>query len=136
LLGRFAKHLFTLTESAPENLQRKFIVYFFQRAKLDKFTINELIESISSPLKEAIMSTADIFRTEGKKEGIEQGIQRGMERGIQHGIERGIQIGRKEKLDKSILNMLARGIPTDTICEVLEVNPEYVAQIQNGMTSQ
>ena len=124
LLEQNAHRILILTEDAPDSLQKKFLVYFFERSKIDKFEIEELLESFPPQLKETIMSTADIFRKEGKKEG------------ILIGREEGVEIGFDQALFKNTRNMLTKGFSPATICEILEVTPEYVAKIQSELNSQ
>ena len=69
------------------------------------------------------MSTADIFRKEGKKEG------------IAIGREEGVEIGRQEQLHKNVERMLHKKFLVSTIYEILEVTPEYVAKIQSELNS-
>jgi hypothetical protein len=48
-------------------------------------------------------------------------------------VEKGEKIGFEKALRKNTRNMLLKGLTVDTICELLEVSPEYVASVQKEL---
>ncbi|WP_159477975.1 Rpn family recombination-promoting nuclease/putative transposase [Dyadobacter sp. 3J3] len=106
--------LLSIPEHVPENLLSKFIVYIFESSGFKEEQIIMTIETLPLELKNTVMSTLDIFVEKGKKIGRQEGVN--------------------ETLFKNTQNMLLKGFAVDTICDILEVTPDYVARVQNEMS--
>ncbi len=61
-----------------------------------------------------------------RDKGIQQGIQQGIQEGIQEGIQQGIQKGVQKNLKNNILKMYQKGMTTDQISDILEIEKEKV----------
>jgi hypothetical protein len=101
--------LLSLAQQVPENLLSNLIVYIFGRSGLKEEKIIVIIETLPITLKKTVMSTLDIF------------------------VEKGEKIGVEKTLNRNTRNMLLKGLTVDTICELLEVSPEYVASVQKEL---
>lgn len=71
-----ASKVLILTEEATENLQKRFIVYFFGNSKLETDKIAEILEPLPLTLKAKVMSTLDILIDKGRREGVETGVEK------------------------------------------------------------
>ncbi len=67
------------------------------------------------------MSTLDIFKTEGEQIGLQKGEQIGLQK------------GEDKKTKATCVNMIQLGFDDDTICRVLEVTPEFIAEVRKEL---
>lgn len=91
------------------NLFKPLVVYFFNKMKADEDRVQEIIVDLPDTIKPSVMSTLELFVQKGLKEGLEQ------------------------KTIVTCQNMIRLGLDDRTICDALEVSPEFVAQIRNEM---
>lgn len=87
------------------NLFKPLVVYFFNKMKADEDRVQEIIVDLPDTIKPSVMSTLELF------------VQKGLE----------------QKTIVTCRNMIQLGIDDRTICDALEVSPEFVAQIRNEM---
>lgn len=100
--------ILSLVTDAQKNLQNSIIVYTFGVSGLEEDQIITLIEETPVTIKSTVMNTLDIF----------------------------VEKGRKQQTEKAVRNMIAEGLPTELICKVLEVTPDYVARIREALKSE
>jgi predicted transposase/invertase (TIGR01784 family) len=67
---------------------------------------------------------------EGIKEGREKGIKEGKEEGIKEGIKEGRKEGIKEGIEQTIRKMINKGMDSETIADILEINISSVIKIK------
>ncbi len=70
---------------------------------------------------------------QGIKQGIEKGIRQGIEQGIQQGIEQGIQQGIEQGKRQIIQKMLLKGVKSEDISEMLEIDINIVNNIKKNV---
>jgi predicted transposase YdaD len=95
-------------------------------ARLRNILIDELLNSKLMPID------FDITKDTLFLKGMEKGLEKGMEKGEVQGIEKGRLLERKRlerQRSQEIRRMHAHSIPIDIICEVLNVEPEYVNKV-------
>ncbi|GAA4431999.1 Rpn family recombination-promoting nuclease/putative transposase [Ravibacter arvi] len=101
-LVRWIPTILSLAADVEKNLQRVLIVYTFGISDLKEEQIIRLIDEVPANIKSTVMSTKDVL----------------------------VEMGRKEKTEKTVRNMIHEGLPTELICKVLEVDPYYVSDIR------
>ncbi len=117
LLKKF-NSIFSILESwTGRNLFHSLIVYYIDLIEVEREEIIKLIDQIPEAMKTEFISTADKLRQSGRQEGIQEGIQEGMEMKKLHATE----------------NMLLKGFDSSVICDVLEVDSDYVSEVKKRM---
>ncbi len=94
-----------LFPDANRNLIGSFFVYFIKIVELPEKEFIELIEKISPPIKNEIMSTYEMIAEKYKKQGIEQGIE------------------------KNVLRMYKKQFDISQIADILDISEEKVRDI-------
>ena len=72
---------------------------------IDATEFCEISDKVPAPIREKVMTIADMLR----KHGWEQGLAAGIEQGIEKGIEKGIEQGALTKNRENAINMLKLG---------------------------
>lgn len=113
-------------DKQPKELKEKVFEKLFTEAKMAKFTRAELKEYEDSlkayrDIKNSIDSAEEKGRTEGREEGIAQGRAEG----IKEGLVKGITEGKRE----TARNLLALGVPTETIAKATGLTEEEIKSI-------
>ncbi len=103
-LVKWIPTILSLAVDAQKNLQTSLFVYTFEVSELEEDQIFRIIEEVPANIKDTVMSTADVL----------------------------VEKGKREKTEKAIRNMIFEGLPTELIAKVLEVSPDYVAQIRDS----
>lgn len=70
------------------------------------------------------------------KEQIELDYQSSIELAANRAAEKAAIKARLENTERAVRNMIAEGLSTKLICKVMEVTPDYVAQIREAIKSE
>lgn len=109
-LERWIPAILTIALGDGRNLQNDLIVYIFESSGLKEDRILEIVQSLPGNLKDAVMSTMDIFVEKGRKEG------------------------RHEEREKAVRNLVKQSLLSDQqIAAALEVSTGYVADIRKAL---
>lgn len=118
------QNIFSILESwTDRNLFHTLIVYYIELIEVDQDQIIKLIYQIPEVMKTEFISTADQLRQKGREEARQEARQELKE------MEKKME---KDKL-RATENMLRKGFEIPVICDVLEVNEEYVAEVKKRM---
>src|SRR5690625_3546305 len=110
-----------LTLWTDRNLFRSLIVYFIELIEIEGEELEIMIQKIQDAMKTEFVSLADRLREEGRTEGRIEGRAEGRSEGIH------------EKNRIATKNMLRKGFDVSTICDILEVTPEFVEKVRKSM---
>src|SRR5690625_2902528 len=102
-----------LTLWTDRNLFRSLIVYFIELIEIEGEELEIMIQKIPDVMKTEFVSLADRLRESGRKEGRAEGRSEGIH----------------EKNRIATKNMLRKGFDVSTICDILEVTPEFVEKV-------
>lgn len=114
-----------LTLWTDRNLFRSLIVYFIELIEIEGEELEIMIQKIPDVMKTEFVSLADRLRESGRKEGRAEGRKEGRTEGRSEGIHEKNRIATK--------NMLRKGFDVSTICDILEVTPEFVEKVRKSM---
>ena len=92
---------------------------------IDATEFYEISDKVPAPIKEKVMTIADMLR----KHGWEQGLAAGIEQGIEKGIEKGIEQGALTKNRENAINMLKLGSDVEFVCKVTGLSVEEVSRL-------
>src|SRR5690625_7756208 len=118
-----------LTLWTDRNLFRSLIVYFIELIEIEGEELEIMIQKIPDVMKTEFVSLADRLRESGRKEGRAEGRKEGRTEGRAEGRKEGIH----EKNRIATKNMLRKGFDVSTICDILEVTPEFVEKVRKSM---
>ena len=88
--------------------------------------------SRNNKCKLAAKAARAMFRL-GYKKGHWQGKHKGKQLGIEQGIKQGKQLGIEEYKRDIVKHMLARGMPDDQICDLLQLSKRELAAIKRKL---
>ena len=109
-----------LYQLAPQMLFDKYIDFIDVYAEISEKEREDLYHEIAEH-KETAMLAQYI-----KEKGLQEGMQKGMQQGMQQGMQKGIQQGEYNKLKDVVVKMYHKGMPTDDIAEILEIDKEKI----------
>jgi len=113
-------------EHGSENQGVRLVIYGFELVELTEEEIKAILESLSSDIKEKVMSTYDLL--------IEKGIERGIKKGIEKGIEKGIKKGAELKSYDVVENLIAKlGFTDEQAADVAEVSIDFVRKVRTDL---
>jgi predicted transposase/invertase (TIGR01784 family) len=92
--------------------------YIFEATHIEPDTILEKIPMLPDGAKEAIMTTAEKLRKQGRQEGKQEGLEEGEQRGE-----------KKAKLEDA-RRMLEKGYPFEDICEITGLSRDEVKGVR------
>lgn len=126
-----------LTLWTDRNLFRSLIVYFIELIEIEGEELEIMIQKIPDVMKTEFVSLADRLRESGRKEGRAEGRKEGRTEGRAEGRKEGRTEGRSEGIHEknriATKNMLRKGFDVSTICDILEVTPEFVEKVRKSM---
>jgi len=122
-----------LTLWTDRNLFRSLIVYFIELIEIEGEELEIMIQKIPDAMKTEFVSLADRLRESGRKEGRAEGRAEGRTEGRIEGRAEGRSEGIHEKNRIATKNMLRKGFDASTICDILEVTPEFVEKVRKSM---
>src|SRR5690625_4349466 len=125
LVDRFNQIFSILGSWTDRNLFRSLIVYFIELIEIEGEELEIMIQKIPDVMKTEFVSLADRLRESGRKEGRAEGRKEGRTEGRSEGIHEKNRIATK--------NMLRKGFDVSTICDILEVTPEFVEKVRKSM---
>ncbi|MCB0578345.1 MAG: Rpn family recombination-promoting nuclease/putative transposase [Phaeodactylibacter sp.] len=125
LKKKVAKRLFQsgLTRKKVESILNfiRFYVKFSRREKENAFQFEKFISEIAQNKRTMATGVTERVIEALKEEAIEKGMKQGMKQGIEKGIK------------ESIARLLKKGILPEQVCDLLDVSPEMVAEVQQQL---
>jgi len=92
------------------NFYKPLVVYLFDKLREQTQEIQEAMSDVPTPLKSEAMSILDAYEAKGKAEGKAE--------------------GKSEKTRETCINMIKNGFANEVICQILEVEEEYVDNLR------
>jgi predicted transposase YdaD len=93
---------------------------------IDVTEFYRMSEKVTEPVKEKVMTIADML----KKHGWEQGLAEDLEKDIEKGIEKGALANKQE----NAINMLTLGSDIEFVCKVTGLAAAEVTRLAEGIT--
>ena len=110
--------IFTFLEQSSQqdrNFIRNIFVYFNELIEIDIEQLRNIIDSLPQNTKQEIMTTYQLIKQEGRKEGLE--------------------IGREEELTKAVIKLYKKQFDIAQIVDIMEISIEKAKDIlkRNGL---
>src|SRR5690625_539714 len=115
------------------NLFESLTVYILDILEIDIQELHIITKKIPMKMKTKILSLGDRLRESGKEEGIQIGVKKGREEGREEGRTIGKEEGIEKKNFTATKNMLEKDFPVSTICDILDVTPEFVQKVKETL---
>jgi predicted transposase/invertase (TIGR01784 family) len=96
---------------------------------IDATEFYHISEQVPAPVKEKVMTIADMLKQHGWEQGLAEGIEKGREEGIEKGIEKGIEQGALANKRENAMAMLKLGSDVEFVCKVTGLSLEEVKRL-------